>query len=235
MRPFSLGVTTLVHGFYVLAWVAIVLDVGSPTFNLRMPAWGPAEAVVWVALLFTAAAALGVVIHTISRNVFHARKQFWAFEVLSSPTVQERFAKMGIVETFPGGPSYAEAMKAESKDRIPRAGGFLHAVEYQLLERAPHVWREIQSYRDQYRLARGFILTSAALAVVLPLWDPVRALDAAGTIGPFPIIRTQLFLLGVLAAAVCYVAFRERTYRYAAAQLLAYTTLEGERLKGGRA
>lgn len=233
MRPFSLGVTTLVHGFYLLAWVAIVLDVGSPTFNLHMPAWGPTEAVVWIALLFTAAAALGVVIHTVSRSVFHAAKQFWAFDVLASATVRERFATMGAMETFPGGPSFAEALKAEAKDRIPKAGGFLHAVEYQLLARAPHVWREVQTYRDQYRLARGFILTSAGFAVVLPLWDPIRSLDGAGAIGPFPIIRTQLFLLGILAAAVCFVAFRERTYRYSAAQLLAYATIEGQRAKGG--
>jgi hypothetical protein len=40
-------------------------------------------------------------------------------------------------------------------------------------------------------------------------------------------------LLSVLAAAVCYVAFRERTFRYAAAALLAYATVEGERKKGG--
>ncbi len=235
MRLFSLGVTALVHGFYLLAWVAIVLDVGSPTFNLHMPAWGPAQAVVWIALLFTAAAALGVVIHTVSRSVFHARKQFWAFEVLASSTVQQRFATMGAMETFPGGPSYAEALKAEPKDRIPKAGGFLHAVEYQLLARAPHVWREVQAYRDQYRLARGFILTSVGFAFVLPLWEPIRELDGAGSVGPFPIIRTQLFLLSILAAAVCYVAFRERTYRYSAAQLLAYATIEGERAKGGDA
>jgi hypothetical protein len=57
----------------------------------------------------------------------------------------------------------------------------------------------------------------------------VKALDSAGAIGPFPIIRTQLFLLAILAAAVSYVAFRERSYRYAAATILAFATLEGER------
>jgi hypothetical protein len=63
----------------------------------------------------------------------------------------------------------------------------------------------------------------------------VRALDGVGSIGPLPIVRTQLFLLSVLAAAVCYVAFRERTFRYSAAKLLAYATIEGEKMKGGAA
>jgi hypothetical protein len=147
--------------------------------------------------------------------------------------VQQRFAAFGAVETFPGGPTYADALKAEGPDRMRKAGGFLHALEYQLLARAPEVWRAVQSYRDQYRLARGFILTSAAFAPVLPLWEPVRALDAAGTIGPLPIVRTQLFLLSILGSAVCYVAFRERTFRYSAAKLLAFATLEGERRNGG--
>ena len=31
MRLFSLGLTTLLHGFYALIWVAVLLDVGSPT------------------------------------------------------------------------------------------------------------------------------------------------------------------------------------------------------------
>lgn len=232
MRPFSQGISMVVHGFYALIWVGIVLDVGSPTFRLRIPEWTFGEAAVAAAVLFTSAAALGVVMHTISRNVFHQQKQLWALEVLTSPTVQQRFATMGPIGTFPGGPTYEEAIKAEGADRIPKAGGFLHAVDYQLQVRAPFVWQAIQAYRDQYRLARGFVIPSAAFAPVLPLWDPVVALDTAGAIGPFPIIRTQLFLLAVLAAAVCFVSFRERTHRYAAAQLIAYATLEGERAKG---
>jgi hypothetical protein len=233
MRPFSLGVSTLVHGFFAMVWAALLLDVGSPTFNLSMPRWSATEAVVWIALLFTASAALGVVMNTISRGVFQRAKERWALEVLVSPSVQQRFAALGPVETFPGGPSYAEVLKAEGPDRIRAAGGFLQALEYQLLTRAPEVWQAIQPWRDQYRLARGFILVSAAFAPILPLWDPVQALDSAGAIGPFPIVRTQLFLLSVLAAAVCYVAFRERTFRYSAAKLLAYATVEGARKKGG--
>jgi len=86
------------------------------------------------------------------------------------------------------------------------------------VERDPSLSRPIP-------LSRGFILPSAAFALVLPFWAPVEALDAAGHIGPFPIIRTQLFLLSILAAAVSYVAFRERSYRYSAAKLLAFTTM----------
>jgi hypothetical protein len=229
MRPFSLGLTTLIQGFYALIWVAVVMDVASPTFNLRVPEWGAMEGVIAAAVLVTAAAALGVVVHTISRKIFHNRKQVWAFEVLTSGAVQHRLAPLGAGETFPGGPTYAEALKAEGPERIRKAGEFMQAVEYQVLARAPHVWREIQGYRDQYRLARGFILISAAFAPFLPFWDPVRALDVAGTIGPFPIVRSQLFMLSVLASAVCYVAFRERAYRYTAAKLFAYATIEGER------
>jgi hypothetical protein len=235
MRPFSLGVTTLVHGFFAMIWVALLLDVASPSFHLAMPDWTATETVVWIAVLFTTAAALGVVVHTISRSVFHSHKEAWALEVLVSPTVQQRFAAFGVVETFPSGPTYAEALKAEGPGRHRKAGGFLHALDFQLLARAPDVWAGIQAYRDQYRLARGFILTSALFAPVLPLWEPVRALDGVGSIGPLPIVRTQLFLLSVLAAAVCYVAFRERTFRYSAAKLLAYATIEGEKMKGGAA
>lgn len=233
MRPFTLGVTTLVHGFYTMVWVALLLDVASPTFNLSMPQWGPTQAVVWIALLFTASAALGVVVHTISRSVFHRAKDRWGVDVLLSHTVQQRLGALGDLEPIPGGPTYTEALKAEGLDRIRKAGGFLQALEYSLLTRAPTAWQAIQSYRDQYRLARGFILTSAAFAPILPLWAPVAALDSQGTIGPLPIVRTQLFLLSVLASAVCFVAFRERTFRYSAAILLAYATLEGDHRKRG--
>ncbi len=73
----------------------------------------------------------------------------------------------------------------------------------------------------------------AVLALILPLWGPVAALGGAGAVGPFPIIRTQMFLLGLLAAAVSYLAFRERAYRYAAANTLAFVTLESQRREDG--
>jgi hypothetical protein len=229
MRPFSLGVTTMIQGAYTLVWVAVLFDVASPTFNLRgLPDWSGMEAVAAVALLATAAVALGVVMHTISRGIFRKQKDEWAQQVLMSPTVNKRLETLGATETFPGGPRYEDILAADSASRPQQAGGFFHAVVYQLMARAPTLWNSIQVYRDQYRLARGFVVPSAAFAIVLPFWEPIEALDAAGFIGPLPIIRTQLVLLSILAAAVSYAAFRERTYRYAAATLLAYATLEGE-------
>ena len=86
----------------------------------------------------------------------------------------------------------------------------------------------LQVYRDQYRMSRAFILPWAVLGLILPFWAPIGALDGVGgDIGPLPIIRTQAFLVSVLASAVCYMAFRERAFRYAAAKALAWVTLEG--------
>jgi hypothetical protein len=167
--------------------------------------------------------------HTISKGLLHPVKLRWILEVLSSESVKKRMAALGTTVTFPGGPSYAEVTDAENPHRTYAAAAFMYAAAYTVMSRAYNVYRTIDVYRDQYRLARGFILPSAAFAIVLPLWEPVKALDSAGAIGPFPIIRTQLFLLAILAAAVSYVAFRERSYRYAAATILAFATLEGER------
>ncbi len=104
---------------------------------------------------------------------------------------------------------------------------FMQGLEYQIMARAPHVFETIQVYREQYRMARGFILPLAVLAFILPFWAPVAALDGAGSIGPFPIIRSQVFMVSILAAAVSFQAFRERAYRYAAAKALAWVTIEG--------
>ena len=103
---------------------------------------------------------------------------------------------------------------------------FMHGIEFQIMARAPHVFEIIQVYREQYRMARGFILPLAVLAFSLPFWDPVAALDGAGSIGPFPIIRSQTFMVSILASAVSFQAFRDRAYRYAAAKALAWVTLE---------
>ena len=66
---------------------------------------------------------------------------------------------------------------------------------------------------------RGII--AAAVASVT-----AAALDGAGSIGPFPIIRSQVFMVSILASAVSFQAFRERAYRYAASKALAWVTLE---------
>ena len=104
---------------------------------------------------------------------------------------------------------------------------FIHGMEDQVMIRAPHVFETIQVYREQYRMARGFILPLAVLAFILPFWDPIAALDGAGSIGPFPIIRSQAFMVSLLASAVSFQAFRERSFRYSAAKALAWVTLEG--------
>ena len=230
MRPFSLGVTTLVQGIYALFGIIVLFDVASPTFNIDgIPEWTGTQTFVAVLTLFMATVALGVVMHTISRGLFHSIKHVWALDVTSSETVRSRLAALGSVAVFPGGPKYSDILEGDKASRIRKAGAFHHAIEYQLMTRAHHVYTTIQVYRDQYRLARGFILPSVALAVLLPLWEPIRALDVSGAIGPFPIIRTQMFLLGMLAALVSFVSFRERSYRYAAAKLMAFATLQGER------
>jgi len=230
MRPFSLGVTTLVQGIYTMLWVIVLFDVASPTFNIEgRPDWSGMQVTVGIVVLFTASVALGVLMHTVSKTVFHRVKLRWILEVVTSASVRRRMEAAGVEELYPGGPKYSDVFAAEPPPHVYAATAVMHAIEFSVLHRSHDLYHAVQVYRDQYRLARGFILPSAAFAVVLPLWGPIIALDAAGTIGPFPIIRTQLFLLSVLAAAVCYLAFRERSYRYAAAKLLAFITLETKR------
>jgi hypothetical protein len=73
MRPFTLGVTTLVQGLYAFVWLVILFDVASPTF-----------------------------MHTISRAIFHPVKQPWSLTILSSPTVRRRFGELGSAGKFSG-------------------------------------------------------------------------------------------------------------------------------------
>ncbi len=105
-----------------------------------------------------------------------------------------------------------------------KAGEFLHAADYALQIRAPHIHRSIQVYRDQYRLARGFVIPSLMLAVVLPFWEPLPR----GHVGQFPLISLQLFFLGVFFAGICTYAFKERSHRYAAARIRAFWMLQRE-------
>ena len=143
--------------------------------------------------------------------------------------MENRLAALGEVYPSPGGPAYADLWDEEegTHNRARRAGMFMHGVEYQIMVRAPHVFDTIQLYHEQYRMARGLIVPLAVLALILPFWAPVAALDGAGSIGPFPIIRAQVFMVSLLASAVSFLAFRERAYRYAAAKALAWVTMEG--------
>jgi hypothetical protein len=227
MRPFSLGIITLVQGLFTTMALIVLADVASPTFNIHgFPDWNLMQAGVAAILLLTTSLALGVVMHTLSRSLLRSKKQLWTMSVLTSPSVQRRIEAIGSMQPIPGGPTYAEILDPETPKRTIRAFEFMHGIEYQILTRRPEVYEKIQVYRDQYRVARAFIVPLVIFAFTLPIWDPLRTLDGAGTIGPFPIIRSQAFLLSVLAAAVCYVAFRERAHRYAAAKTLAYVTVE---------
>ena len=105
----------------------------------------------------------------------------------------------------------------------------MHAIDYRVMVRSPEVYQTIQVYRDQYRLARGFIVPSLVLGLLLPLWEPIRTLEGVRNLGPVPLIGVQILLLGVLFAAISFLAFRERAFRHAAARVMSYLTLAAER------
>ena len=229
MRPFYLAITTLVPGLFTSMVLLVLADVWSPTFNVEeIPAWTGSQAVFVLVTLLTVSFAPGIVMHTISRGLLHKQKNQWTLAVLASGAVENRLAALGGIYPSPGGPTYADLWDEEEgvHNRAWRAGMFMHGVEYQIMVRAPHVYETIQMYREQYRMARGFIIPLAVLAFILPFWAPVVALDGAGSFGPFPIIRSQVFMVSLLASAVSFQAFRERAYRYAAATALAWVTLE---------
>jgi hypothetical protein len=224
MFPYSLGVLTVLQGLYSLILIVIILDVGSPTFDLRsMNQWTGAQSLPIFAALVSICFTVGVAMHTLSRNLFRRSKDLWDMEVVTSPAVRQRFGDLG--ECRPsGGPTLEEVHATEGFDRIVRAGEFNHAVDYVLQVRAPHLHQAIQVYRDQYRIARGFIVPSLGLALFLPFWEPVPT----GHIGQFPLISIQLFFLCVFFAGVAMYAFKERSYRYAAARLRSFLTLQAE-------
>ena len=229
MRPFYLSVTTLVHGLFTSMVLVVLADVMSPTFNMKgIPVWTAGQAAFVFATVLTVSFALGIVMHTISRGLLHRQKQQWTLDVLASGAMESRLSRIGSVYPTPGGPNYSDLWNSEETKsrRAWRASMFMHGIEFQIMARVPHVFEIIQVYREQYRMARGFILPLAVLGLCLPFWAPVVALDGAGSIGPFPIIRSQAFLVSILAAAVSYQAFRDRAYRYAASKALAWVTLE---------
>ena len=211
--------------------IAILMDLGSPTFDLRaLPEWSLGQALPLVAALSTVTLAVGAVMHEVSRNAFRKRKDAWATEVLMSPAVKQRLDALDAMQPS-GAPTLDEIHAAQGFERIRKAGEFMHALDYLLMIRAPSLHRSIQVYRDQYRLARGFVLPSIALAVVLPFWDPVPL----GHVGEFPLISFQLFFLAVFFAGVSLYTFRERSYRYAGARIRGYITLAAESRQSARA
>ena len=78
MRPFYLAITTLVHGLFTSMVLLVLADVVSPTFNFeRIPAWTGIQGVFTLMTFLTVSFALGIVMHTISRGLFHKQKQLW--------------------------------------------------------------------------------------------------------------------------------------------------------------
>jgi hypothetical protein len=230
MRPFYLAINTLVPGLFTSMVLLVLADVASPTLNIEeLPDWTGSQFVFVFVTVLIVSFALGNVMHTISRGLFHKQKRKWTLEVLASGAVEHRLASLGQAYPSPGGPSYEELWDEEegTQNRVWRAAMFMQGIECQIMVRAPHVYETIQVYRQQYRMARGFIVPLAVLGFSLPFWAPVAALDGAGSIGPLPIIRSQVFMVSILASAVSFVAFRERSYRYAAAKALAWVTIEG--------
>lgn len=229
MRPFYLAVTTLVPGLFTSMVLVVLADVMSPTFNIEgIPVWTGGQSVFVFVTVLSVSFALGIVMHTVSRGLLHKQKQLWTLDVLASGAVESRMSSIGSIYPTPGGPNYSELWEGEEdkRTRAWKASMFMHGIEFQIMARAPHVFEIIQVYREQYRMARGFIIPFAVLAISLPFWAPVAALDGAGSIGPFPIIRSQTFLVSILASAVSFQAFQDRAYRYAASKALAWVTLE---------
>jgi len=234
MFPFSLGVLTILQGLYSLCWFVILLDIGSPAFDLAdLPDWNATQLILVIGAIGTMAAVVGVIMHTVSRNVFRRSKDLWAFKVLISPTVRKRLKATGTLDPGLGGATLADVLDAENPDRVRHAGEFMHAIDYRVMVRSPEVYRTIQVYRDQYRLARGFVVPSLVLGLLLPLWEPIRTLEGVGSLGPLPLIGVQLFLLGILFAAISFLAFRERAFRHTAARVMSYLTLVVEGRQSG--
>ncbi len=230
MRPFYLAITTLVHGLFTSMVLLVLADVASPTFNVEgIPEWGGSQAVFVFVTVLMVSVALGIVMHTLSRRLFHKEKRRWTLDILASRAVTDRLAAIGKVNPTPGGPTHAELLEEgeDTLSRVIKSAAFMHGLEYQVMVRVPHVFDTIQMYREQYRMARGLILLLAILAFTLPFWAPVAALDGVGSIGPFPVIRSQAFLLSLLGSIVSFLTFRERAYRYASAMTQAWVTIEG--------
>ena len=81
MRPFYLAVTTLVPGLFTSMVLVVLADVASPTFNVvGIPVWSGSQGVFIFVTGLTVSFALGVVMHTISRGLFHEQERRWTLE-----------------------------------------------------------------------------------------------------------------------------------------------------------
>ena len=141
MRTIYLSLTNLVHGLFTSMVLLVLADVWSPTFNVEgIPAWTGSQAMFVFLAALTVSFALGVVMHTISRGLFHKQKGRWTVEILGSRAVRNRLAALGRVHPLRGGPTFADLWEEEDPDdRAVVAAAFMHGVEYQLMVRAPPV------------------------------------------------------------------------------------------------
>ncbi len=237
MSAFSVSAQTLLQGFYSLFWIAVVMDIGSPTLDLRrLPAWSVGEAVVAGVLIFTLAIVIGTMMHTLSRHLFRRQKDEWSTEVLLSSSVMDRYTRLGLTPALLelGGTSFEDLAESDGYERRRRAGDIMHGILYGVMSRAPHVYRSIQIYRDQYRLARGFIVPSVILAFALPIWEPVAQIQSGMMVGPLNLVGIQFFFLGILLSSITFMTFRERSYRYAAALTRAFVVIQMTAAKAPR-
>ena len=96
MRPFYVAGTTLVHGLFTSMVLVVLADVASPTFNFqRIPATSGGQVALAIVVVITISFALGIVMHTASRALFHKQKQQWTLDVLASAAVRSRLAALG--------------------------------------------------------------------------------------------------------------------------------------------
>ncbi len=231
MFPYSVGLFTMLQGLYSLIWIVILMDVTSPTFDLRqLPHGTGPQVALFAAGLLPIILAIGVVMHTLSRDLFRRLKDHWEHQVLTSKTVRERLGNLESSQPV-GGPSLKVVLAAEGREGHKMAGAFLQGIEYEMLGRAPELHRTIQVYRDQYRLARGAVIPSLALGLILPFWELVPD----GHMGLFPLISFQLFFLGLFLGGISLHAFRERSYRCAAARLRGWVMLQSNAERNARA
>lgn len=229
MSGFSNSVQMLIQGFYSLLWIAIAMDVGSPSLDLRrFPDLSAQQTFLILLVVFPLAFVIGVMMHTFSRHLFRKAKDDWARIVLMSARTRQRYTELGLEAAVRkvGGWWYTDLDAAEDEvDRNRKAGEMMHGIDYAVATKAPHVYRQIQVYRQQYRLGRGFIIPSAVLSLILPFWEPVASVPSGVNVGPMNLVSVQLFLLTALLASFAFVSFRERAFRYEAARTKAYLVM----------
>ena len=121
MFPYPLGVLTLLQGLYSLLWIVILMDVLSPTFDLReISSWSAAQVGLLAVSLGMTTFAVGVVMQTVSRNLFRKMKDAWDTQVLTGPGMMQR---LGEDEAYR--PSGAPSLENIDGDSIYNTWGYV--------------------------------------------------------------------------------------------------------------